>query len=70
MSRPENLKQKWFSVASRLQSVSSTLNSNAIIKITIIVDSTGTPVAWTNPDIKTIEPRSQGLQWIRDILTD
>jgi hypothetical protein len=66
----QHLKPRWLSVASALQAKAMTQNGNAIITISIVVDKEGTPIVWTEPSRKFISPRNQGLNWIRDILTD
>lgn len=57
-------------MAAALQAKASTQNGNAIISISIIVDRNGDAIVWTDPSCKYISPRKQGLNWIRDILTE
>ena len=66
----EHLKPRWLSVAAALQAKAATQNGNAIITISVIVDRNGDAIVWTDPGCKYISPRKQGLNWIRDILTD
>ena len=66
----EHLKPRWISVAEEIQGKAATQNGNAIICISVIVDKTGNAIVWTDPSCKYISPRRQGLDWIKDILTD
>ncbi len=54
---PEDVNPEWLSVVRRLQSVAKS-NGLAVLNISILVDADGTPVAWTAPGKKLIEPKS------------
>ena len=54
---PKDIKHAWFSVVRRLQSVSKSAGLS-VITISILVDSEGTPQAWTEPERILIEPKN------------
>lgn len=54
-SFPIDVKQEWLSVIRRLQSVGSS-RGYSVVSISILVDKQGTPVMWTEPTQKKLEP--------------
>lgn len=54
---PEDIKREWLSLLRRLQSISKS-NGYSVIKIAVLVDDAGTPVAWTEPVQVKLEPKS------------
>jgi hypothetical protein len=54
---PDDIQKEWFSVIRRLQSVSKS-EGLSILSINILVDSEGTPQAWTSPKQVKIEPKN------------
>jgi hypothetical protein len=55
---PQNIQPAWYSLISRLQSVSKS-GGIAILHITVMVDPDGTPILWTEPQRVLIEPKSR-----------
>jgi len=53
---PQDIQSQWFSVTRRMQSVANT-GGLALITITVLVDSNGTPRLWLAPTVRKIEPR-------------
>jgi hypothetical protein len=52
---PEDIKQTWFPVIRRLQSVAHT-NGLCIISFKVMVNSKGDPVQWSVPQATKLEP--------------
>lgn len=59
MANGDNLRPEWLSVAARMQQVACTENSNAVLNMHILVDRSGNPVFWFEPDIVRIEPSAR-----------
>lgn len=65
---PEDIKPHWFNVIRRLQSVARESNQGlAVIEIKVMVDGDGTPVVWTEPKKKLLEPK-RAAQQVLDML--
>lgn len=47
----------WLNVIRRLQEVGCKQNGLAIAKITVILNDSGEPVFWLNPEVRLIEPK-------------
>jgi len=54
--KPLDIKQGWYNVIRRLQSVSKT-GGLAIVSIVVLVDQDGMPRLWLEPECKKIEPK-------------
>lgn len=59
-----DIKPHWFNLIRRLQSAARCQSGHAIITISVVVDSDGKPIAWTEPQMTKIEPLSTSHQWI------
>jgi hypothetical protein len=57
MELPEDVQHEWLSVIRRLQSVSKT-QGLAVVNISVLVNDRGIPIAWLEPKVKKIEPKS------------
>jgi len=57
MEIPEDVQREWLSVIRRLQSVSKT-QGLAVISMSVLVNDRGVPIAWLEPRVKKIEPKS------------
>lgn len=67
---PDDIRPQWFNVIRRLQSVARDGNQGlAILAIRVMVDDTGTPVIWTEPTRKLIEPKRMS-QHALELLTE
>ena len=53
----DDVKPEWLNVVRRLQSACHGNRGYAVLSIQILVDKDGTPLRWTEPGQKKIEPR-------------
>jgi len=68
---PEDVRPQWFNVIRRLQSVARENNQGlAVMKIAVLVDADGTPVAWTQPIKKLLEPKRAAEQVLEMLLME
>ena len=58
--------KKWINLLKRLTQVANTeyVNHCKIIKITIVTDNLGNPVAWSEPQCSKVEPMNGGAAWV------
>lgn len=68
MANGDNLRQGWASIAARMQQVACTENANAVITMNILVDRSGNPVFWFEPNIVKIEPAARLTEAIEYML--
>lgn len=54
---PEDIKHEYLSLIRRIQSVSKS-GGYSVIRISVLVDADGTPIAWTEPTQVKLEPKS------------
>lgn len=59
--------RNWTSITKRLMGLAATqwLNHSKVIKITIITDRAGNPVAWSTPECIKIEPHDS--TWLNSL---
>jgi len=66
----DDIKPQWLNVIRRLQSVARRGNHYGILSIKILVDRSGLPIQWTEPQRTGIEPMSSdGLERLIQDLT-
>lgn len=58
MDIPLDLKKEWLSVARRMQSIASS-EGLSLISISVLVNSSGVPIFWSEPKKILIEPRAK-----------
>lgn len=51
--------ENWLNVVRRLQETGCKQNGLAIAKITVVLNSSGEPVFWFNPEVRLIEPKGK-----------
>lgn len=54
---PEDVKKEYYSLIRRIQSVSKS-GGYSVVRINVLVDADGTPIAWTEPIQTKLEPKS------------
>lgn len=54
---PEDIKHEYLSLIRRIQSVSKSAGYS-VVRISVLVDENGTPIAWTEPIQTKLEPRN------------
>lgn len=70
MFPPTDIRPKWLNPIRRLQSIARRHNNGiAVLQITVVVDSDGDPVFWTNPKKVLIEPKAKSREFI-DLLME
>jgi hypothetical protein len=58
MDAPLDLKKEWLNVARRMQSIASS-EGLSIVSISVLVNSCGIPIFWSEPKKILIEPRAK-----------
>jgi hypothetical protein len=58
MDQPLDIKKEWLSVARRMQSVSCS-EGLSIVSISVLVNSAGVPIFWSEPKKILIEPKAK-----------
>lgn len=53
-----DIKPGWLNVVRRLQSACSGYSGHAVLSMKILVDGTGIPICWSEPDRTKVEPKS------------
>jgi hypothetical protein len=53
-----DVQPQWLNVVRRLQSACSGNRGHAVVSVKVLVDGTNSPVCWTEPELKKIEPKS------------
>lgn len=67
---PDDIRPQWLSVIRRLQSVARSKNHGlAILEIKVLVDASGVPVQWTEPNVTRLEPKGSKDELLA-LLTD
>ena len=59
----------WLNIIRRLQSVACRQRGYAILSIQVLVDETGRPVFWTEPEMVKLEPQGRGGQFIAQMIS-
>lgn len=54
---PEDIKREYLSLIRRIQSVSKSAGYS-VVRISVLVDADGTPIAWTEPIQVKLEPKN------------
>ena len=61
------LSSMWLQVAKRLQMLAKTkhIEHCKVIKLTVLVDTNGTPIAWADPECMLLSPSGDGVKdWL------
>jgi len=67
---PEDIKHyDWLNLIRSMQSKAAKNNGLAIIRVSILVDGSGKPISWSEPEIKRVEPWGRA-QVVLDLLTE
>lgn len=69
MKLPLDIRPKWLNVIRRMQSKSCNQAGCAVVSISVFVDKSGDPVAWTEPKMVKVEPK-EGWKELARLLTD
>jgi hypothetical protein len=64
----QDIRPGWLNFARRLQSVARRGHHYGIISVKVLVDRSGNPVQWTEPQRTGIEPERSG--WLDKLLED
>ena len=56
-TKPDDIKKPYMNIARRLQSVAHKQDGYAIIQMTILVNSDGIPITFTEPKMTKLEPK-------------
>jgi hypothetical protein len=57
MDYPEDVKKEYYSLIRRMQSVAKS-QGYSVVTISVLMDADGTPIAWTEPEQRKIEPKN------------
>ena len=68
MAGENNLRQGWASAALRMQQVACNNNANAVITISILIDRSGNPVFWMEPNIHKVEPAARFEEVMQELI--
>jgi hypothetical protein len=68
MPLTDDIKPDWLNVIRRLQSVASQQKGYAIISVQVVVDATGAPVFWCEPELMKLEPQGRGAQFLAQMI--
>jgi len=64
----QDIKTDWLNVIRRLQSVAGQQHGYAIVSIQVVVDETGSPVFWCEPELLKLEPQGRGAQFLAQMI--
>jgi len=64
----DDIKPDWLNVIRRLQSVAGQQKGYAIVSVQVVVDATGTPVFWCEPELLKLEPQGRGAQFLAQMI--
>lgn len=59
-----DISPNWLNIVRRLQAEASRSNSAGVLTVQIILDPSGVPVYWTEPQLRKIEPRSRAREFL------
>ena len=68
MTITQDIKGDWLNVIRRLQSVAGQQKGYAIVSIQVVVDETGCPVFWCEPEMIKLEPQGRGAQFLAQMI--
>lgn len=54
----DHIRRQWQKFANRMQHTARKQAGYAVIKVTVLVDASGDPVLWTEPDMTLLEPKA------------
>lgn len=57
---------KWINLILLLQQIARTrhLNHHKMLRVTVVVDETGNPILWTEPECSRIDPMNAARDWL------
>jgi len=64
----QDIKSDWLNVIRRLQSVACQQRGYAIVSIQVVVDESGSPVFWCEPEMMRLEPQGRGAQFLAQMI--
>lgn len=64
-----DIKPDWLNVIRRLQSVAGQQRGYAIVSIQVVVDESGAPVFWCEPQLTKLEPQQRGAQFLAQLIS-
>ncbi len=60
---------RWLNLVRRLEQLAMSQNGHAIVRIAVVVDSSGKPLVWLTPKMDLIEPKDASQDFL-DILVN
>lgn len=67
-SAPLDIKREWLNLTRRVQSALTHNNGFAVVTVTVLVGPDNTPVAWSSPEVKLIEPRANAGEALMSVV--